>query len=63
MVKITKQEAKYLRTNHQGWNVHMSSQTHQDRKKYWLTETPAALKMLSKFRREHVTLIYGGDTK
>lgn len=51
MIKICKEEAQMLREKKYGNMVHISSKAHQDRKRYWATETPAVLKLIEKYRK------------
>ena len=57
MVKITQKEAKYLREQNKGYNIHVISKTHKSRgKTYYLTEEPATLQILNDYRtKRHQT--------
>lgn len=46
-----------LRNNRCARDVHMSSQTHQDRKRYWATETPQVLSLIQKYREGKVVWV------
>ena len=53
MIKISKEEAEYLRSKKRGFDVHMSSKTHKGRaKRYYLTESYKSLEILNKYRKE-----------
>ena len=54
MVKITKDEAQYLRSKNLAHYVHMSSKTHQDRKKYYATECWQVFKVLNPYRQKQI---------
>lgn len=51
MIKITKEEAFYLRSKGKAYDVHMSSKTHKARaKRYYLTESIGSLALLKQYR-------------
>lgn len=53
MIKISQNEAKFLRENGRGFDVHVSSKTHKSRaKRYYLTESKGSLKMLAQYRKQ-----------
>jgi len=54
MVHITKDEAFYLRKCGRGKDIHMSSRTHQNRKRYWATESYKTMKYLDGYREEQL---------
>ena len=52
MIKITQCEAEMLRKNGRDFDVHISSKTHKGKaKKYYLTENPESLEILTKYRK------------
>ena len=64
MVKISSKEAEFIRSKRLGYLVHISSPTHKSRaKRYYLTEDPRALKLLSTYRKESVVYSFGSASK
>lgn len=59
MIKITHDEADYLRSKKLGYLVHVSSATHKGRaKRYYLTEDRKALYKLKEYRENSTTYVY-----
>lgn len=64
MVKITANEAKYLREHGHGDEIHISSKTHKSRgKRYYLTENREPMRLLRNFRRKTTVWSSGTQTK
>jgi len=56
MIDISRVEADYLRAAGVGNDVHMSSRNHKSRSKtYFLTTSPKAMKLLRKYREQHIS--------
>lgn len=61
MIRITKNEAEYLRANGKGYDVHMSSATHKSRaKRFYATTSPKTMKLLEKYRKQEVIEEHNG---
>lgn len=55
MIKISQQEAEFMRSNKFGYLVHVSSATHKGRaKRYYLTEERKGLKLLAEYKEKEV---------
>ena len=51
MIKISADEAKFLRSKNRGHDVHMSSATHHAKaKRYYLTTSPKSVRLLDEYR-------------
>ncbi len=50
MIKVSQEEAAYLRQNGRSHDIHMSSATHKSkRKRYYATTSPKTMMFLEKF--------------
>lgn len=59
MIKITKEEAQYLRSNGRSNDIHMSSATKNSRgKRYYLTQSKAAMQLLTNYRKQTTSAIH-----
>lgn len=59
MIKISQDEAEYLRSKKLGYLVHVSSATHKGRaKRYYLTEDKKALHKLKEYKENSITYSY-----
>lgn len=59
MIKITKEEAQYLRSNGRSGDIHMSSMTKNSRgKRYYLTQSKAAMQLLNSYRKDITSEVY-----
>lgn len=55
MIKISKDEAEYMRSNKLGYLIHVSSATHKSRaKRYYMTEERKGLKLLAEYKENEV---------
>lgn len=51
MIKISKNEAEYLKSKNRGMDIHISSKSHKGKaKRYYLTESRKSLEMLNRYR-------------
>lgn len=61
MIKITKNEAEYLRANGLFYDVHMSSSTHKSKaKRYYMTTSPKAMRLLKKYKEKEIIETHDG---
>lgn len=61
MIKISKEEAFYLRDHGRWYDVHMSSSTHKARgKRYFATANPKTMKLLDQFRKKELIEVHDG---
>ena len=61
LIKISQDEAKYLRENGRESDIHMASQCHKGRAKtYYLTTSYKSMKLLEKYRTSRITKTFGG---
>lgn len=62
MIKITKDEANYLRSKRMGHLIHMSSATHKGKsKRYYMTEDKRAMRTLQNYQKNKIIFTYSGD--
>lgn len=55
LIKISADEAKYLREHGRSGDVHMSSQTKKSRgKRYYATESFKAMKLIAEYRNQRL---------
>lgn len=61
VLKISKQEAEYLRDNGRGYDIHISSKSHKSRgKRYYATSSPKTMKLLDKFKQQEILETHDG---
>ena len=60
MIPISKDEAKYLRSRIRDRDVHISSVTHHNRKRYFCTTSEKSMKLLADYRNNKVIGTYTG---
>lgn len=61
LIKISANEAKYIRDHGQGHCVHMSSKTHKSSgKRYWMTSSPRAMKLLKEYKERELIEVHDG---
>ncbi len=59
LIKITKDEAEYLRKQRMGYLIHISSATHKGKaKRYYMTEDKKAMRTLQNYRKNKVVYTY-----
>lgn len=64
MIKISKDEAEYMRSNKLGYLIHVSSATHKSKaKRYYMTEDQFGMKTINKYRRDSATYTYQNNPK
>lgn len=52
LIKISKNEAEYLRENNRGCDIHISSKTHKGKaKRYYLTTDRKSMYLLNEYRK------------
>ena len=61
MIDISADEARMLRENGRGADVHMSGSTHKSRlKSYFLTTSPKSMKLLNEYRKKQLVETHDG---
>lgn len=61
MIKISADEAKFLRSKNRSQDIHMSSATHKSRAKvYYLTTSPKSMRLLEEYRNSKVVTTFTG---
>ncbi len=61
MIRISREEAAYLRDNRMAYAVKMSSKTHKSKKKrHFAVEAPSVLMALEEFNKNKVITTYDG---
>ena len=59
MINVTRNEAQYLRSRGRGEDIHISSITKNSRgKRYYVTQSHAAMKLLWKYRESMISDTY-----
>ena len=60
MIKITREEAEYLRSRGRDNDIHISSATKNSRgKRYYVTQSRNTMQLLNKYRRASTKTTYG----
>jgi hypothetical protein len=61
LIKISKDEATYLREHGRGKDIHLSSATHKARAvRYYLTQSFKSMKLLNSYRASKIISTYDG---